>query len=407
MEENQSSYLNFSRSGLMPKEEMLDVRTKSSSLVVGIPKEICFYENRVAIVPEAVNMLVENGYRVVIEKNAGLGACFTDSEYSEAGGEIVNTAKEVYEQADIIAKVSPLSMPEIELVKKGQTIISAIHISAQTPEYFKKLSEKKVIALAYEFIRDSFNSFPLVRAVSEIAGNTSILLAAQYLADTRYGKGNMLGGFSGITPTEVVIIGSGTVGEFAARAALGLGAMVKVFDNNLFKLRRLQTSVNSRIFTSVIQPKVLLKSLRTAHVVIGALRNHTGRTPIVVSEDMVRQMKKGAVIIDVSIDQGGCFETSKVTSHADPIFQLHGVTHYCVPNIAARVPHTASYALCNYLGHTVLEICEYGGVENMIKQDNGLRKGVYLYKGALTNQVIGEMYNIPYQDIDLITSSWL
>lgn len=407
MEENQSSYLNFSRSGLMPKEEMLDVRTKSSSLVVGIPKEICFYENRVPIVPEAVNMLVENGYRVVIEQNAGLGACFTDSEYSEAGGEIVNTAKEVYEQADIIAKVSPLSMSEIELVKKGQTIISAIHISAQTPEYFKKLSEKKVIALAFEFIRDSFNSFPLVRAVSEIAGNTSILLAAQYLADTRYGKGNMLGGFSGITPTEVVIIGSGTVGEFAARAALGLGAMVKVFDNNLFKLRRLQTSVNSRIFTSVIQPKVLLKSLRTAHVVIGALRNHTGRTPIVVSEDMVRQMKKGAVIIDVSIDQGGCFETSKVTSHADPTFQLHGVTHYCVPNIAARVPHTASYALCNYLGHTVLEICEYGGVENMIKQDNGLRKGVYLYKGALTNQVIGEMYNIPYQDIDLITSSWL
>lgn len=407
MEENQSNYLNISRSGLMPKEEMLDVRTKSSSLVVGIPKEICFYENRVAIVPEAVNMLVENGYRVIIENNAGLGACFTDAEYAEAGGEIVNTAKEVFERADIIAKVSPLSMPEIELVKKGQTIISAIHISAQTPEYFRKLSEKKVIALAFEFIRDSFNSFPLVRAVSEIAGNTSILLAAQYLADTRYGKGNMLGGFSGITPTEVVIIGSGTVGEFAARAALGLGAMVKVFDNNLFKLRRLQTSVNTRIFTSVIQPKVLLKSLRTAHVVIGALRNHTGRTPIVVSEDMVRQMKKGAVMIDVSIDQGGCFETSRVTSHADPTFQAYGVTHYCVPNIAARVPHTASYALCNYLGHKVLEICEYGGVENMIKQDNGLRKGVYLYKGALTNRVIGEMYNIPYQDIDLITSSWL
>lgn len=407
MEENQSKYFNISRSGLMPKEEMLDVRTKNGSLVVGIPKEICFYENRVAIVPEAVNMLVENGYRVVIEKNAGLGACFPDIEYAEAGGEIVNTAKEVFEQADIIAKVSPLSMPEIELVKKGQTIISAIHISSQTPEYFRKLSEKKVIALAFEFIRDSFNSFPLVRAVSEIAGNTSILLAAQYLADTSYGKGNMLGGFSGITPTEVVIIGSGTVGEFAARAALGLGAMVKVFDNNLFKLRRLQTSVNTRIFTSVIQPKVLLKSLRTAHVVIGALRNHKGRTPIVVTEDMVRQMKKGAVIIDVSIDQGGCFETSRVTSHANPTFQAYGVTHYCVPNIAARVPHTASYALCNYLGHTVLEICEYGGVENMIKQDNGLRKGVYLYKGALTNQVIGEMYNIPYQDIDLITSSWL
>ncbi|MDD2345688.1 MAG: alanine dehydrogenase [Bacteroidales bacterium] len=407
MEENQSKYFNISRSGLMPKEEMLDVRTKSSSLVVGIPKEICFYENRVAIVPEAVNMLVENGYRVVIEENAGLGACFTDTEYAEAGGEIVGTAKEVFQQADIIAKVSPLSMPEIEFVKKGQTIISALHISAQTPEYFRKLSEKKVIALAFEFIRDSFNSFPLVRAVSEIAGNTSILLAAQYLADTSYGKGNMLGGFSGITPTEVVIIGSGTVGEFAARAALGLGAMVKVFDNNLFKLRRLQTSVNSRIFTSVIQPKVLLKSLRTAHVVIGALRNHKGRTPIVVTEDMVRQMKKGAVIIDVSIDQGGCFETSRVTSHANPTFQAYGVTHYCVPNIAARVPHTASYALCNYLGHTVLEICEYGGVENMIKQDNGLRKGVYLYKGALTNQVIGEMYNIPYQDIDLITSSWL
>lgn len=397
----------MSKSGLMPQVEMLDVRTKNSSLTVGIPKETCYYENRIAIVPEAVNVLVENGYRVLIEEGSGVGACFTDNEYAEAGGELIQSAKELFEKSDIIVKVSPLSINEIDLVKKGQTIISAIHISAQSTDYFKKLSEKKVIALAYEFIRDSSDSFPLVRAVSEIAGNTSVLLAAQYMADTRYGKGNMLGGFSGITPSEVVIIGAGTVGEYAARAAIGLGAMVKVFDNDLFKLRRLQTSINTRIFTSVIQPKILLKSLRTAHVAIGALRNNRGRTPIVVSENMVRQMKKGAVIIDVSIDQGGCFETSKVTTHAEPAFQIYGITHYCVPNIASRVPHTASYALSNYLGHTILEMCEFGGVETMIKQDSGLRKGVYLYKGALTNQALGEMYNIPYQDIDLITASWL
>lgn len=407
MESNQNNLINMSNSGLMPQEEMLDIRTKNSSLTIGIPKEICYYENRIALVPEAVNVLVENGYRVLVEEGAGNGACFMDTEFAEAGAQIVQKVQDLYEQSDIIIKVSPLSLPEIDLVKKGQTIISAIHISAQTPEYFKKLSEKKVIALAYEFIRDSADSFPLVRAVSEIAGNTSILLAAQYLADTNYGKGNMLGGFSGITPSEVVIIGAGTVGEYAARAAIGLGAMVKVFDNDLYKLRRLQTSINTRIFTSVIQPKVLLKSLRTAHVAIGALRNNNGRTPIVVTEDMVRQMKKGAVIIDVSIDQGGCFETSKVTSHAEPAFRIYGVTHYCVPNIASRVPHTASYALSNYFGHTVLEICEFGGIETIIKQNVGLRKGVYLYKGALTNQALGEMYNIPYQDIDLITASWL
>ena len=407
MESNQNNLINMSKSGLMPQVEMLDVRTKNSSLTVGIPKETCYYENRIAIVPEAVNVLVENGYRVLIEEGSGVGACFADNEYAEAGGELIQSAKELFEKSDIIVKVSPLSINEIDLVKKGQTIISAIHISAQSTDYFKKLSEKKVIALAYEFIRDSSDSFPLVRAVSEIAGNTSVLLAAQYMADTCYGKGNMLGGFSGITPSEVVIIGAGTVGEYAARAAIGLGAMVKVFDNDLFKLRRLQTSINTRIFTSVIQPKILLKSLRTAHVAIGALRNNRGRTPIVVSENMVRQMKKGAVIIDVSIDQGGCFETSRVTTHAEPTFQIHGITHYCVPNIASRVPHTASYALSNYLGHTILEMCEFGGVETMIKQDSGLRKGVYLYKGALTNQALGEMYNIPYQNIDLITASWL
>ena len=407
MNQEKSNISKISGSQLLPQEEMLDIKTKNDSLIIGIPKETSYYENRIGIVPEAVKLLVDNGYKVIVEQGAGEGACFPDNEFSDAGAEIAPTAKYIIETANIIIKVSPLSTSEIELLQKGQALISSVHISAQSPEYFKKLAEKKVTAIGFEFIQDSADFFPLVRAVSEIAGNTSILIAAEYLANTKYGKGNMLGGFSGITPTEVVIIGAGTVGEFAARAAIGLGAMVKVFDNNLFKLRRLQTSINSRIFTSIIHPKVLEKHLKNAHVVVGALRNHSGRTPIVVSEEMVAKMKKGAVVVDVSIDQGGCFETSRVTSHANPVFQTHGVTHYCVPNIASRVPHTSSYALSNYLAYTTLELCELGSVELMVKTNIGFRKGVYMYKGILTNQAIGEIYNLPYQDINLVASLWL
>lgn len=390
---------------LMPQEEMLEIKKQKKKVTIGVPREISFQENRVGLVPEAVGLLVQNGHDVLIESNAGKEAHFPDSEYTDQGGTIVRTAAEVY-KADIILKVAPPSFEEIDMMKQRQTIISALHLTIQRQEYFKKLSAKKVTALSYEYIKDKAGTFPVVRAMSEIAGNTAILIAAEYLCHPQYGKGSMLGGFSGITPTEVVILGAGTVGEFAARAAMGLGALVKVFDNSLYKLRRMQNNLNSRIFTSIIQPKVLLKSLRSANVVIGALHVSEGRTPIVITEPMVMEMKTGAVIVDVSIDQGGSVETSEVTNHTNPVFQKHGVTHYCVPNIASKVPQTASYALSNFFAPILLSIGEEGGVDNMLKNNFGVRCGVYLFNGTLTNKSIGETFKLTYQDIDLLMAAF-
>ena len=402
MQKKGQEYLFFSSSGkLLPQEETLEVENKKNRLYIGIPKETAFQENRIALAPEAINLLTQNGHRVVIEKGAGENAFFSDSEYSESGGEIMYETKDVY-KADIILKVAPPTPDEIKFLKPGQTVLSTITLPVQNASYFKSLMAKKVNAIAFELIKDKTNTFPLVRSMSEIAGNTAILVAAQYLCDKNYGKGRMFGGFSGITPSEVVILGAGTVGEFAVRASMGLGAMVKVFDNSVYKLRRLQNNLNTRIFTSIIQPKVLLKALKTADVVIGAIHSPWGRTPIVVGEDMVTQMKFGSVIIDVSIDQGGCVKTSKVTNHSEPVFKKHDITHYCVPNIASKVPHTASYAFSNFFAPVLLAIGENGGVTNLLKNDAGIRNGVYIFNGTLTNQYVGEYFQLPSQDIDLL-----
>ncbi len=406
MERSEKDYVLFSRGGqFLPQEEMLEVKKRKNNLVLGIPRETAFQENRVALAPEAVSLLVSNGHRVLVESTAGENAFFPDNEYSEAGGEIVYSPEEVF-KANIILKVSPLTDQEMSYLKTAQVIFSALAMPMQKDGYFKALASKKATAIAFELIRDKTNSFPLVRSMSEIAGNTAVLIAAEYLSDRKYGKGRMFGGFSGITPTEVVILGAGTVGEYAVRAAMGLGAMVKVFDNSIYKLRSLQSNLSTRVFTSIIQPKVLLKALKTADVVIGALHSHWGRTPIVVTEEMVGQMKYGSVIVDVSIDQGGCIETSEITNHSDPVFRKLGVTHYCVPNIASRVPHTASYAFSNFFAPVLLSIGENGGLENMLKLDPGVRQGVYMFNGTLTNQYIGEYFNIPYQDIDLLMAAF-
>lgn len=406
MERSEKDYVLFSRGGqFLPQEEMLEVKKRKNNLVLGIPRETAFQENRVALAPEAVSLLVSNGHRVLVESTAGENAFFPDNEYSEAGGEIVYSPEEVF-KANIILKVSPLTDQEMSYLKTAQVIFSALAMPMQKDGYFKALASKKATAIAFELIRDKTNSFPLVRSMSEIAGNTAVLIAAEYLSDRKYGKGRMFGGFSGITPSEVVILGAGTVGEYAVRAAMGLGAMVKVFDNSIYKLRSLQSNLSTRVFTSIIQPKVLLKALKTADVVIGALHSHWGRTPIVVTEEMVGQMKYGSVIVDVSIDQGGCIETSEITNHSDPVFRKLGVTHYCVPNIASRVPHTASYAFSNFFAPVLLSIGENGGLENMLKLDPGVRQGVYMFNGTLTNQYIGEYFNIPYQDIDLLMAAF-
>jgi len=386
---------------LLPKEEMLEIARKKGSLYIGIPKESSFQENRVSLVPEAVSLLVSNGHRVLVETESGLGANFTDQEYSEAGAEICYETKKVF-SCDIIFKVAPVSEEELELMPGNQTLISALQISIQPKVILQKLMAKKITGIAWDYIRDNSGSFPVVRTLGEIAGTTSVLVAGELLSKFGSGKGMMLGGVAGVQPTEVVVIGAGTVGEYATRAALGLGSSVKVFDNSLSKLRRLQNDIGNRVYTSVIQPKVLAKALMRADVVIGALRAPLGRTPCVVSEEMIKNMKLGSVVVDVSIDQGGCFETSRVTNHKNPTFEEHGIIHYCVPNIASRVSRTASFALSNIFSPILLSVGDSGGCKEMILKDPGFRSGVYIYKGILTSEVLGKVFDIDYKDIELL-----
>jgi len=338
MKQKEHSSRNIPISILLPQEEMLEVATRKSSLYIGIPKEISFQENRVALVPDAVAVLVNNGHRVIVETNAGKASNFSDTDYSEAGAQIAHSAEEVY-KADIILKVSPPSEKEIERMKPRQILLSTLHLSIQSDTFMRALMNKRVTAIAYGWIQDKEGIFPVIRAMGEIAGGASILIAAEYLSNVNNGPGLILGGISGISPTEVIILGAGTVGEFAARAAIGLGASVKVFDNSLYKLRRIQTALGRRIFTSVIQPRVLQKHLRTADVVIGAIRATKGRTPCVVSEEMVKDMKNGSVIVDVSIDEGGCFETSGNQSYTADFPKTRCDTLLCSQCCFTRFAH--------------------------------------------------------------------
>ena len=394
----------FSSFGLMPKEEMLEVKPNFKQLQIGIPKESSFQENRVSLTPDSVGLLVANGHSVIIEQGAGEAANFSDKQYADKGAEIAFSKDDVF-KAMFILKIEPPTKSELELMHKGQELISAVQMSTQSAEYFKTLNKKNITAFGFEFIKDNQDKLPIVRSMSEIAGSTSLLIAGEYLSNVNNGKGLMLGGISGIMPTNVVVIGAGTVGEYACRTAMGLGSSVIVFDNSVSKLRRLQNNINQRVSTSSIQPKALMKALRRADVVISALRIGDGRVPCIVSEEMVQQMKKGAVVIDVSIDQGGSFETSKVTTHKKPTFIKHDVVHYCVPNIASRVSRTASMAISNILTPILLRISEEGGVENTIRKHECLRNGIYAYKGSNTNEVLSRNFKIPFKDLELIMAT--
>ncbi|HTB07477.1 MAG TPA: alanine dehydrogenase [Bacteroidia bacterium] len=385
----------------IPQEEMLEVGKKKGSLLIGIPKEISSQENRISLVPDDVALLVNNGHQIMIETGAGKNAHFEDSDYSEAGAQIVYSPEDVY-KADIILKVTPPLLHETNMLNMSQTLISALQLTVQPKDFLRHLMLKKINAIAFDWLQDESGIFPVIRSMSEIVGGTSISIAEEYLSNVHNGPGLLMGGVSGIAPTEVIILGAGTVGEFATRAALGRGAIVKVFDNSIYRLRRLQTMVGARVFTSTIRPRVLARHLKSADVVIGAIRSTGGRTPCVVTEEMVSDMKVGSVIVDVSIDQGGCFETSRVTSHNDPVFRKHGVTHYCVPNIASRVARTASIAFSNIFTPILLRVGDEGGMDNLIKQDQQIRNGVYIYKGMLTNKYLGEQFKIPYKDLGLL-----
>ncbi|MFM7823955.1 MAG: alanine dehydrogenase, partial [Bacteroidota bacterium] len=335
---NDPNLSSLAREGLLqPQESMVPVKTGSKRLSIGIPRETSFQENRISLVPESVSLLVSNGHDVTIESNAGKNANFTDNDYSEAGAMIASSAAEVYRNSSIIMKVAPPSESELELLQDKQTLFSILQVAMQPKDFIPRMKAKQITALAYEYMRDETAVLPVIQAMSEIVGGTAILIAAEYLSNTMSGRGELLGGVTGIPPTQVVIIGAGSVGEHAARTAMGLGAQVKVFDNDLSKLRKIQRHLGQKLYTSTIVPSFLAEALRSADVVIGAVHARDGRTPVIVTEEMVSEMRAGSVIIDVSIDQGGCFETSKVTNHTNPVFRKYGVIHYCVPNIASRV----------------------------------------------------------------------
>lgn len=395
----------LSKTMLMPNPEKLEIKKSRKTFSIGIPREEDRNENRIALTPMTVEMLVNDGHDVYIQSNAGIRANFQNIQFSEAGAKVVDNKEEVF-SCDIILKVSPPSDIEIGLLKERATIISILNLTTQTPNFFKRLSEKKVTALAYEFIKDENDCFPIVRSMSEIAGSTAVLIAAEYLSNVHEGKGEMLGGITGVNPSEVIIIGSGTAGEYAARTALGLGAIVKVFDSSTYKLKRLQNNLGQRVFTSMIIPEVLSNSLKSADVLIGAMRKVHTDLSYTVTEDMVKRMKRGSVIIDISIDQGGCIETSRMTTHAHPVFVSHGVIHYCVPNISSRVARTASYALSNIFAPFIQEISMAGELRQILREKPSARNGVYIFEGILTNQSIGNRFNIPSQDINLLMAAF-
>jgi len=388
----------------IPLEETLEVVPHKKSLKIGIPKENAFQENRVPLTPDAVAVLVQNGHEVIIEHNAGEHSSYFDVDYSEAGAQIVYDKQDVF-KAFMIIKSAPVSEEEVALLQPEHVIISPLHLPLLKSSMLDALVKKKVIAITFDSIKDDSGIYPIVRSMSEIAGSSAILTAAKYLGNTHSGKGILLGGISGVPPAMVVIIGAGVVGEFAARTAFGLGASIRVFDNSVYRLMRLQNNLGHLIYTSVIDPEELKESLRSADVAVGALKPVNGITPVVVSEEMVSCMKSGSIIVDVSIDRGGCFETSRATTHEHPVFKKYDVVHYCVPNIASGVSRTASRAISNVLMPIVLECADNGGVEPLLHRKPGIRNGVYIYKGCVTNAPIAKRFGKKFTNLDLLMAN--
>ncbi len=403
-EKKKTGFEALAKASLHPQEKLLEVKKGKHSFFIGLPREVSLQENRISLTPDAVAILVNNGHEIWVEAKAGLGSKFSDKEYSDAGAKIVYSPQEVY-KADVILKIEPATLEEIEMMHPGQTLISAMQMGQMKVEVLQAMLKKKIIALAYEYIEDKVGGMPIIRAMSEIAGSSVLLIASEYLSTANNGKGVILGGITGVPPTKVVIIGAGTVAEFAARAALGLGAHVEVFDNHLYKLRRIKHILGQQIYTSTIDTVTLGETLKTADVVIGALRAEKGRARHVITEEMVTHMKPDSLIIDLSIDQGGCVETSELTTLSRPIFRRHGVIHYCVPNVASRVAHTAANALSNIFTPTILRAAEEGGVEAMIFSHKWFMKGVYTYKGGLTNEHVARKFGLKFKNIELLMAA--
>lgn len=394
----------FSEGQYQTQAETLAVKAKNQKISIGIPKEEFEDENRIAIVPNSIRTLVGYGHRILFERGAGERSNYSDHDYSEAGAELTSSKENVF-KSDIIVKVFPPTLEEIELLHPDQVLISPILLPLVSEEYLQALKRKRVIAIAMEYLSGEKGTFPIVRIMSEIAGMASVFTSAELLSHNKGGRGVLLGGVSGVPPAKVVILGAGVVGEFATKTALGLGASVRIFDNDISKLMRIQNLIGRHLHTSTFNPVYLGYQLMSADVVIGAVHSKTGRSPIIVTEEMVSKMKPGSVIIDVSIDQGGCVETSEVTTHKKPVIIKHDVLHYGVPNIASKVPRTSSVAISNIITPLLIRAGNAGSIESLLYDGKGARTGVYMYKGASTNQYLSKRFGLKFQDINLLIAS--
>jgi alanine dehydrogenase len=388
----------------VPQESAVRTGRSRQSLRIGVPKESFFQENRVAITPATVNVLIANGHEVFIEHDAGDGARYTDKDYSDAGAVVCYKIEDVFKQADCILKVSPLSGEEIQLLRENQSLISAVNLGSLSPDYLNQLIRKNITAIGFEFYRSGDGSLPLVQMMSEIAGVSSIHIASELLTGNNDGQGILLGGITGIPPAEITIVGAGTVGFNAAQTAMGMGARVRIIDEEIYKLRRIEKELGINVYTSVAQGNYIKEAVMASDVVIGAAYREGGRAPMVVTEDMIQAMRPGSVVIDIAIDQGGCIETSRLTTHDNPTFLKHDVIHYCVPNIASRVARTASIAISNVLGPLLINIGDNGGIDSYVKYNDGLKAGVYIYRRHLTKKSLAALFGMSmnYRDIELL-----
>ena len=397
-----SEYISWSETAWETQEERLAVDAKSAQLQIGLPKEHAMNEHRLLLTPESVQILVAQGHEIVVETGAGTLAGFSDASYANAGATIALGPEEVF-QCAIVAKVAPPTVAEIAMMRGGQTMISALQLRTRNRDYFKSLADKKITALALEEVRNSEDQSALRMAMSEIAGQMAARVGASLLADGAHGsrKGKLMGPIPGVTPARVVVLSAGVAGLSAVRAAHGMGSQVVLMDSNINRLRAAQ-ELNPALITEVIQELVVVKRLKKADLVIGALHPVNGRTPVVVSEDAIAAMEPNSVIIDISIDSGGCFESSELTSHENPTYEKHGVIHYCIPNMASAVGHTATIALSNFVAPMLSTLSGLGGVEDCLHYDLNMRAGLYLYKGLLTKRHLGEHFDLPFSNDALL-----
>jgi alanine dehydrogenase len=404
-QKSKTGHISMGNTAFMPKEELLETVVSHRKISIGLPCDKRNDEKRIALTPEAVNLLVENGNEVILQKGSGAGANYSDKDYSNNGATITDSPARVF-STDVVIKVAPFTGQEADYLKGNQIVFSFLNVLKLDEETLGKLIRKKVTAIAFEKLKDKNGVMPVMEAMSEISGVTSVLIASDYLSNHHGGKGVLLGGITGVTPTEVVIIGANTAGEYAARAALGLGSQVKVFDNSLYNLRRFQNIVGQRLQTSVFHPQVLKKALKSADVLIGATELEDLRPWYHITEDMVKTMKKGSVIIDLSIDRGGCIETTECRALRDPVYEKHGVIHFSAWNLPSRVARTASIALSNIFTPLFQNMADAGGIIHLLKMDPDLRQGVYLFNGILTNETLGQKFGAISKDLDLLISAF-